>query len=571
HLAGTNGSTSVVLSGWAQLEEFDQQLAVRIQAGSLRLDSALLRALPAGARKSVRQYGLTGRCDLSGWIYLPPSRRELRYDMLAHIADGAMKPAGLAYPIKALGGWLQVRPGRVDILQLTGRGGDGEIAVDGSVRLTDGQGRADLSVHCRGLLLDEPLRAALPGRLQHVWDQLQPRGRINAFLRSQDRPDGRTWQASIELLDARLCYRKFPLPLEQVQGQVKLTARRAQLRRLQARCGQGRVWLDGTIESGPPLRANLQVRAEGMAFDEPLRRALPARFRRAWTAMRPTGRFDLSLARLGCSAEPDGAARWDYRGWLRLRDAGLELGFGLSGVDGVIVAAGQGGPGGRGLSLDGRAEVKRLTINGRVVTELCARLRKASGSDLLRITDVSGRSYGGTVEGFAEVRFGRTEPEYGLSAVLRDVGLGPLLRTRPAGGEGGEDIGGSVTGNIFLTGLAGAAGSRRGGGELQIRRSQLQRLPLVATFLDVANLTAPRGGAFDEADVRFFVQDGRLRFERIDLRGQGLWLAGIGSMRLSDRQLDLRILAARPAGLGRLPLLGELVERYGLEVVTAYM
>ncbi len=565
-LVGKRGGASVGISGQATLGGPDQHLHVRLAAANVAVDDSLLAALPASARRVLDRYGVRGRADVLGRVWQVAGDGELQYDLHARLRDGTVRHDQFAYPLERVHGRLRVRPGRIDLAHLEGYRDDAAVRISGVLELAPGGGGTELSVEASNLVLDTRLRGALPPPLQTAWDRLRPAGKVNAAVTLRHGPDGTEWQATIEPLGSSFCYEQFPLPLTDARGQVVIDPGRARFQHFVARYGQSTVALDGEVRWTAQPQGRLAIDAEGLPLDEMLLQALPQSFQRALRTIQATGRFDLNLTDLRYQTDAAGRKSWVYSGTLTLDDCSMDVGLPLSELTGTVAASGQAGVRGEGFSVDGQLRLERASISQRIVSDVTGHLVKPPDSDRLTIADASGQLYGGSVAGLVQADFGGDGTRYGVSMVISDAQMGPLLRPSDAA-EVQSAFGGLVTGNLFLSGRAGSPTDRRGGGEVRLHRAQVRRLPLIESLLDAANVAKSPTETLDDAFARFFLQGRTLSFEQIDLRGRGLLLYGTGSMLLPEQHLDLTVVAAALEGMQRVPVLSELLEGAARELM----
>jgi len=534
-LMGRRGRAWVLVDGEAGYGQRESDLHLRLAASDLPIDEALLRALPERARRMLREVGVTGRVDLDGWVYTWGAEGKLWYDLSAKVREGAICHEQFGQRFDGLSGGLRIRPGQIDLGQLTARRGGAVVEATGVIGLSEGGGRAELAIGGFNILLDESFYGAMPDRLRRLWPKVELEGRVNALVKFEHSEAGTSWQVEIEPLGGRMCYSGFPLPLEEVGGKVVVRQGRVDLYGLCGTVGAGKVTLDGWMEWGERRGGQLGVEAEGMSFDGQLREALPARFRRAWDAVGPSGGFDLSLSDLSFHEQGEGRDYWSYSGVLTVREGKLAVGLSLTELGGGLAASGQVGGSGQGLSIEGELRLERANIAGRVVTELEGKLSKGQDSNMVELTKASGQCYGGTVEGIAQVEFDEQGARYGLSMVLRDVGLGGLLQPDSATGTAEVASPAVVTGNLFLEGVAGSSFDRRGGGELRVGQAAVGDVPLLAGALAAARLDRPASEGLEDVYARFFIEGQTVWFEQIDLDSGGLTLSGKGWMQMANR------------------------------------
>jgi hypothetical protein len=79
-------------------------------------------------------------------------------------------------------------------------------------------------------------------------------------------------------------------------------------------------------------------------------------------------------------------------------------------------------------------------------------------------------------------------------------------------------------------------------------------LPVTLRVLQLFEIMPPFAGSLDFADVAFYVDGGRLVFERLFLECPTLWMFGEGEMSFPGMELDVRLRTK-----GTLPVVGDIV------------
>ena len=558
-VVGWRGATRVQVDGVARETGQGQQLDMDLAIHDLPIDEALLAALPTSARRALTEYGASGLCDAAGRVWMVPGVPGVQYDAAVTLRDGQACHQQFPYALSDVGGQVRVTPGRVQIERVEGRHGQGTVRVAGAIDLTGTGTPVPLSIDLVKVALDDDLRQALPEPAQRTWESLQPWGDINARIELVPGQAGqRQWQGELELLGNRFRYEPFPLLLDDVVGRVVVTADRVVLHQVRGRCGEGVVSVEGELGYGQVSRGRLRVAGSDLDFDARLRYALPERLRKAWDGLSPTGRFDVSLSDLSFEPAGDGR-RWRYDAAATLHGVNLTAGVSLTDLQGSVRARGEVGPDPGAYSIDGQIALDRMAVGGRVVTHVTGQGVKAADSMLLELTNLSGTMYGGTATGLIELTLGDEAVDYGVAVDMRDVRVTPMVRP-DAGSASPSDHEGRIAAHFVLRGRAGSTEDRRGEGEIRMQRAGVSELPLVVALLDAARMRKPGLNRFDQVHGQFYVQGRRLSFSKVELYGPGVALAGAGSMELPSQQLDLRVIAASPDGLERLPVIGELVK-----------
>jgi hypothetical protein len=377
-----------------------------------------------------------------------------------------------------------------------------------------------------------------------------------------------THETTVTALGSTIRYKALPVPIDEVRGQVRITDESVELRGVTGRYGPGRACLEGRIDlAGAEQTGKLRLRAENIPFDDGLRRAMPERVRKWWNDLNPSGAFDLDLSELGYRAGPNRPTAWTYRGRLGLRNASLDLGFQASQIEGSLTGSGTAQGDGTDVTIDVALGLKHIAVNQRELTDVTGRMRRESGSGVLTLEDLTGRTYGGQAVGFGNVEFGTAETRYGLYLVAREMSLGPFLNSTRPKDTPPTQASGIIDARLYLSGVSGRADSRHGTGEVHIRQAQMYKLPFVLAMLSAINITLPDENAFHDAHASFCLEGRRLNFDTIELKGRSLSMLGGGSMDTETEQLNLTFITGSPHDLPRIPLLIDLAQGASRELM----
>jgi hypothetical protein len=289
--------------------------------------------------------------------------------------------------------------------------------------------------------------------------------------------------------------------------------------------------------------------------------------RRTWNVLRPTGTFDMNLETLSFRIPRDGKTAWTYDGAATVHDASFDIGFEAKNVDGTLTGKGRLLGGGESISVDAQLDLDRASIDGRELTRVTGRVRRAADYTVLNIDDLTAQLYGGRCAGRAEVDFGEPDTRYGLSVVVRDIALGDFLNAKRKPDQPPVHASGLVNGNLYLAGTAGHHNSRRGKGEIHATRAQLYKLPFLLSILHVINFTIPDENAFHDAVFKFHIGGERLVFDDLRLRGNAMSMVGQGHAHTPTEALDLTLVVGSPHDLPRVPVLTEFIEGAARELM----
>ena len=195
---------------------------VRASANGVRFSQRLFDQLPVQWSSNFRDIQSL-RCVFDTQVSIfQTAQGHLNYRVSASVHDGQFNHPAIPYPVSGLRGKLVCDPGGVTIQASQAQLGDAFVSVVGNTAGYQIPCDVDLKVATRGLMLDNRVAAALPPNLQKGWSKIQPVGRIDfdANVKCRDK----VWSTEADLIckgvDVR--YEKFPYPVEQLVGRIKL-------------------------------------------------------------------------------------------------------------------------------------------------------------------------------------------------------------------------------------------------------------------------------------------------------------------------------------------------------------
>ncbi|MCK4660684.1 MAG: hypothetical protein KAV82_14275 [Phycisphaerae bacterium] len=573
-LSGCNGSTRVVVGGYAHLAEDGlADLDLQLEAREVAFDARLLAALSGDARAQIVDFSPRGTFNLSGSMGFDPSTRQATYNLDAALHGITVTYSKMPVPVEHVTGTIRLRPGHITLESITGRYGQGTVAAEGSFSSWADDSEAQLTVTCTDLVADEVLLEALPERLGDVWRDLRITGPVRAVTdyrkRTGHNAASTTLRTTIDVAGTAINAESFPYPLHITEGTVTVEPGRFSIDDLHATHEGTTLSLDGGGSfDDRSVDAVFALSARNLNLDEGLRLALPWRWRRSWNKISPRGAVDLELQRLHYHRDRGApAAEWAFSGRLTPRGVALDVGLEIADIVGMV--DGEGGLGGAGGEFTASATLSldALTVEGRRVENLRGQLQRLPASGALTLRDLSGRLYGGMVSAEVEVLLGRSAPEYNVSATMHDVGLRAFLRAANPATDQPQPPAGKMDVHFFVSGLSGDHDSRRGGGRVEIHDADLYRLPLIMAILNVINFTISEESAFQGMSADFFVTGREVRVSDLILRGSALALIGSGTVAPATRALDLKLVAVTPHRWAKIPVLTELIEGAARELV----
>ena len=198
------------------------QLDVRLSGERLRIDRTLLDRIPRRWASQVQDLKNLDCIFDAKIAFAQHANGKRMYRVEVGLHEGQFSHEKLPYPLTNIRGRFLCDPSGVRIEASQASWGDALIKANGKLHGFSLSADAELNLSTRGLLLDDRLAASLPPTMQAGWNKIHPLGRIN--LDAHIRSVGGTVSTSAEIeckgVDVR--YEKFPFPVKQVVGQIKL-------------------------------------------------------------------------------------------------------------------------------------------------------------------------------------------------------------------------------------------------------------------------------------------------------------------------------------------------------------
>jgi len=596
-LDARNGSMRCTIRGSAAFLETDQpQVDLQIDAWRVPIDAQLASALGRSGGGVLGWLDVSGTIERVRAVLKQPRGKDLDYTINVTFNERdevGWKFDAFPYAVSSAAGTVTIRPRRIIVEALRGRGANSDIVVSGQVFTARRPVGLDLNVRAEGIGLDRALFDALPAHVKGLWRRFSPVGQADVSFAIRrnvpDLPDKTDYECIIDAKDMQFTYCDLPYVFRNVRGRIVASPGRIVLKGIEARSGKMAVALDGTIATGSAGdRAELSVRATDVEIDAKLIGALGGGFGPIVGRLKPGGSCDIDLSRLtlvGAAApasrpataaasrpdQPHAAVCWNAGGSVTFYDAVLDIGFGPKKVSGTL--SGSVGRLREGLAIDAKIALDSVSIAKQKITSLGGHIVKSSASPLIHFKDLLGRAYGGNLYGAAEVRLAKPM-QYGMRLTVKDIDLQKLFTAAVAAGqkirEDGEKakVKGLLSGTVELRGTAGRNATRQAAGQLRISKAKLYKLPVLLGLLHVVYLSLPSDAAFTEGEISYHLRGEKLIFREIYLSGSVVSLLGSGTMNVRNEKLKLTFLVGPPGKLPRIrSLANELLAGIAREIV----
>ena len=294
------------------------------ELSGLVLSENLRRKLPPAARRASQALALNGgvvdlTVDHLRYDPAKPPESQIACNMLARLREGVWECPQLPFSVNNLSADVSIEETAITVKNARGINGNTAISADG-VCVLNGNKKGSMNFHVNLddlELADDRLRKRTPPEFVKLWDLFQPRGRVNLdiHVRRASSSAPAEWVARVHCRDVAAVYRHFPYPLEHLTGD--LTFEKSTLNvNLNSQNGRP-LSLSGTISNpGPDAVVQLDIKAEALPVDEPIKKAMPPHVRKVVDEFNASGQVNIR-ARIvrtpmrGAGARPEGKIKFD--------------------------------------------------------------------------------------------------------------------------------------------------------------------------------------------------------------------------------------------------------------------
>lgn len=559
------------------------------------IDDLLIDSLTPRGSATTSVHSFVRSLNPSGLLQIGKVRIEkpsfdsqaLNRELQLGFQKGSIKFKEFPYPIHEIQGALIATNDSWALRNFSGLNDNSRIACEGSWQ--SGAGSIDnllLEFHASNIALEEQLRQALPPSVGNLWQQLQPKGRVEKVEVVYNKKSS-TSLADLtvnisqppsvpNVYESNLSIQPLPLPylLQQVACELNYQQGVVQLKSFSAEHGMTHLQTEGTVQQTPGgwVAVLKWLPTTRISVDSNFVAALPRRLRDTLRQMDFKGPVGvLGWSQVGpisdSNVAEDVLASWDLE--LDLEDAKLKDGSWVQGIRGTIRTAGHSTPNGpiadgfllidsmalRGVPLanvQGPFALRESKIYfGQKVAEVKSLGSSASvAANPIQADLFSGKAIVSGTGDFDPFRFAMQSNLYG--GQLQDI----LMET----GQASADASGICDATLTLQGSPLNPQTFSGTGEVSIREASLFQLPGMMKLLRVLSVKPTNDAAFEKADVSFRIDGDKLPIDHLSIDGDVLSLAGSGWANLRrEMHLDLYAYVGNRNQLAKLvgPLLSE--------------
>lgn len=585
HLTGQAGGRPVQVDGSIATAPQGSRGFVEVRGDRLRIDDALLAAMPARSADIVRALRGAGTF---GFVFRHERSPELQgghaNSLGIRLEDCTLSYVGFPYPLSGVSGIIRMDRGRWTIHDVVGSNDTGVVRCSGALEPKgDSDGELTLRLVGHDVVLERELRDALPSGMRRIWDDVDPRG--NAEFTATVRHHVRQRRTDVELEAAPVGDTVsiepawFPYRLERLRGSLAWRDGRLSFKDVRGVHARTTVTTRGGCQFTPDggWRVSFeQLSADRFRVDHDVLQALPEGLRDAVSGVglrgllsldgsldiRSTGPVPVSRTdgRTEFVAGPP-AASWDLL--LDMEQASIDAGLALEHVHGGVRLRGQSD--GRTWWTHGDAAIDSAIWRGIQVTNLQGPLAIDPGGVRFGAAAASGRDSGGTRRLSARVAGGTLLADGSVAAadpggfsVTASLGDADLERvTADATGSPARHRGRLFAG-VDVTGSRAGAHSLAGRGQVRLRDADIYELSVVMALLKILRVKPPDRTAFGSSIVDFRIEGPRAYLDNIELSGDAISLVGAGEIDF-DSNINLTFRSIMGDSQAQLPAMKRLL------------
>jgi hypothetical protein len=565
----TSGQSTLAIDGRVSFgpgRPIDPQLT--ISARNIPIDDELRNALATDQREWLNKAGVGGKIDVDGRVFsAKPSTSaepDIDWDMRVKLRDGVIWPVENTFAVTDAVADTHLTRSKLDILSAKGKRGQAVVTGSGAIAWPDGQPRLSLDFQAADLLLDKTLYALIPQGGKKSWDGLNPSGAINLHVKYENDPTpagNDRFDVTIEPREVSVKPASLPWQMDKLAGQIAITPGRIALKDVTARHGAAVLKFSGVgVDQQGQTAWTIAAAGDKISVDDDLRKALPEAMGSLVKSIKLEGvigfdcpKFTYRTADVASAGKPGGNTDVELQGRVSLVDSSLDIGVGLTHVNGAIdfSAAVHNGE----LDwLSAKIDAPSLLLAERSMKDLRSSLVKPAGRGFYQFADLRAKLAGGELAGQIDLETPKDGPSrYALAAVLRGCDVRQLT------GESEVRIRGSVTGSIAMEGNWGDSLHRRGRGDIQVQGNDLYQIPVVLGLIQITNLSLPIKTPFTEASTQYFVDGQKVTFSQIELRAPSMVMQGSGTLDFGTHKLALVLTTDNP-DWPKIPIIGALID-----------
>ncbi len=308
HAQGSNGNTILCASGslvpgHGSACPFDLQL----EMVQLELDKRLKDRTPPQFAELWDVFKPHGVVDANIRLIRDRENGPVSVGAAVYCRDVAAVYRHFPYPVDHMNGSLTLQGQRLTV-DLHGLVGERPARLTGTIDNAGPDALVRLDIQAESVPVDAAFLNALPPNVRKVVDQFHPAGSVKgkvSILRKPmvgplAKPEGLLFiDADLDLNPrCEITWAGLPYPIRNLTGRLELHPDLWEFKNMRGGNGQATIEGNGRVEKlvrpnlpngEPPLKIDLQIRAQNLPFNEDLRKALQPAWQKTWSIINPTG------------------------------------------------------------------------------------------------------------------------------------------------------------------------------------------------------------------------------------------------------------------------------------------
>jgi len=562
------------------------------------LEAGLIQALPAEYSDKVKGLALGGRAGFNGEVQVmpdvagAPGKLVVAGDMTWR--SGTLKGTlgGAAVAMETITGQGRISPEGLELQKFTAEmvwpgaaAGPERLRIGLTGKLDNGfAGDLNLSLLGEGISLPEQLPEVAPAKWKDMWSESKPAGQLDLFGQAMVKVNAPAvapaagvrqplqfgpmtisdYKLRLVANGVKLGRKDWPADLEKMHGTVDITPATIAMSDMSAVMDGATLRWQGSFR---PDNGAMTLSGEMVANHWPgkLIEKLPAGIAKNLDAKRTDSSFSLTVESL---AREGSDKAWDFEGSLKGRNVGATGPMAMTAENFGLAGKGRFDPekagSGEAFDFDGKLSLENLNVSDHIIDTLTADVAAVSAAHEVTLNGLTGSVAGGQLHGMIRVRTAgeinpATEPAttapdtmpsdggYRAELTLSDAEFSKLVLPVNATEEERKKIGdGRVNASLSLQQTFGPNADRTGRGEMTIDDGKIFNVPLSMGLMQVATLRLPVADSFDQASLSYYLRNDQVTFERILLESKGINLAGLGTLSIKDKNLEMSFITETP-------------------------
>ena len=315
---------------------------------------------------------------------------------------------------------------------------------------------------------------------------------------------------------------------------------------------------NGTVDNG-----TLRLTALDFQINESLVNALPEKQRGLIASLAPAGRVDMDINKISFIATPGGEKLLDIAGTIEPNNIAIGQTFKVEDVSGQVNFKTQ-YEFGQGLeSMSAEYDIDSFRIRQQQLNDLTGTVAYDKNTRTFSSSEFTTTNESGVSIGNAEITFADPNAaKYKLEVMFDGLDFNSIVIS-----ETNEKNGGTINGQVNVTGLTGINRERTGRLNFNVKNMKLAKRSFMAKVLTAMQLGDPTDHIFSDMAVESYLNNDVLRFSKINVSGKSGVFQGDGTLQLDSGMIDLNLSAYGKVLTSNPSLLESLARGIGSAVV----